>query len=257
MVKVPVPNSEIPDQWMDITDEGMVNDILLQRTKDSLLASANSPVALGLLADLVGEDAEKEAADEIIEGIFDMSIIERMHIPDKAETVAFLSALIRPPSKNGETMIDCESAISSDDYMLIFSKTPDKTVCGPSGITMSHWKAACYDPDIAAIHAIFMDIPFQYGFSFPQWQRSIHVLLQKLDQPYANSFRNIQLYEGDLNGALKLLLGRQLMRHADEHQINSDETYEGGKGRNCHELLSRLQYTSEYSRIMRTPMGLP
>jgi len=256
MVKVPVPNSEIPDQWMDITEEGMVNDILLQRTKHSLLASANSPFALGPLADLVGEDAEKEAADSIIEGTFDMRIIEGMNIPDKAETVAFLSALLRPSSKNGEPMIDCESDISTADYMLIFSKTPDKTACGPSGITMSHWKAACYDPDIAAIHAIFMDMPFRYGFSFPRWQRSIHVLLQKLDQPYANSFRNIQLYEGDFNGALKLLLGRRLMRHADEHQINSDETYGGRKGRNCHELLSRLQYTSEYSRIMRTPMGL-
>jgi len=63
-----------------------------------------------------------------------MSIIEGMNIPDKAETVAFLSALIRPPSKNGETMIDCESAISPEENMLIFSKTPDKTACGPAAL---------------------------------------------------------------------------------------------------------------------------
>ena len=100
---------------MDITDEGMVNDILLQRTKHSLLASANSPFAIGPLADLVGEDAENEAADKIIEGTFDMSIIDGMNIPDKAETVAFLSSLIRPPSMNGEITIDCESSISSED----------------------------------------------------------------------------------------------------------------------------------------------
>ena len=64
------------------------------------------------------------------------------------------------------------------------------------------------------------------------------------------------MYEGDFNGALKLLLGRRLMRHADEHQINSDETYGGRKGRNCHELLARIQYTSEYSRIMRKHTAL-
>ena len=39
IVKVPVPNSEIPDQWMDITDEGMVNDILLQRNQTFLIES--------------------------------------------------------------------------------------------------------------------------------------------------------------------------------------------------------------------------
>ena len=64
------------------------------------------------------------------------------------------------------------------------------------------------------------------------------------------------MYEGDFNGALKLILGRRLMRHADEHQINSDETYGGTKHRNCHELLSRLQYTTEYSRILRQPSSV-
>ena len=127
MVKVPVPNSELLDQWMDINDEAMVNDILLERTKHSLLASTNSPFAIGPLAALVGEDAETDAAHEIINSTFDMSIIDEMDIPDKAETVAFLSSLMRPPSKNGETMIDCESSISTEDYMQILSKTPDKT----------------------------------------------------------------------------------------------------------------------------------
>ena len=35
-----------------------------------------------------------------------------------------------------------------------------------------------------------------------------------------------------------------------------DETYGGTKHRNCHELLSRLQYTTEYSRILRQPSSV-
>ena len=52
-----------------------------------------------------------------------------------------------------------------------------------------------------------------------------------------------------------LLHGRRLMRHADKHQINSDETYGGRKHRNCHDVLTRIQYTLEYSRIMRKPIA--
>jgi len=204
----------------------------------------------------VWEDAETDEANEIINGRFDMSNIEAMDIPDKAESVAFLEALQRPTSHDGTPMPDCDCSISATDYMHIFSKTPEKTSCGPSGVTMSHWKAACYDTEIAEVQAIFMDITFNNGILLPRWAQAIHCMLQKKPEPFANSFRNIQLNEGDLNGALKLILGRRLMRHADEHQSNSDETYGGRKGRNCHELLARIQYTSEYSRIMRKQTAL-
>ena len=117
--------------------------------------------------------------------------------------------------------------LSTSDYTRkIFSKTPEKTARGPSGIKMSHWKAACYDPDIAAVQTLFMDIPFNHGFSLKRWEQSIHCILQKKTEAYANSFRNIQLYQGDFNGALKLIHGRRLMRHADEHQINSTKLME-------------------------------
>jgi len=130
MVKVPQPHSENIDAWMEIHDEQMVNDILLQHTKHSLIASAHSPFPQGPLADLVGEDAETDEADEIIDGTFDMSKIEAMNIPDKVESVAFLEALQRPSSHDGTPMPDCDCSISATDYMHIFSKTPEKTSCG-------------------------------------------------------------------------------------------------------------------------------
>ena len=78
MVKVPEPNWELIDAWMEINDEHTVNSILLQRTKHSLLASANSPFAQGPLAALIGEDAETDEAKAISNGTFDMSILESM-----------------------------------------------------------------------------------------------------------------------------------------------------------------------------------
>jgi len=133
------PHSENIDLWIEIHEEQMVNDILLQFTKHSLLASAHSPFAHGPLADLVGEDTETDEADEIINGTFDMIKIEAMDIPDKEESVAFLEALQRPTSHDGAPMPDCDCSISATDYMHIFSKTPEKISCG---VTMSHWKAA-------------------------------------------------------------------------------------------------------------------
>jgi len=85
-----------------------------------------------------------------------------------------------------------------------------------------------------------MDTPFKSGILVPRWAQAIHCMLQKKPEPFANCFRNIQLYEGDFSGALKLIVGRRLMRHANEHQSNSDETYGGRKGRKCHELLAPI-----------------
>jgi hypothetical protein len=59
-----------------------------------------------------------------------------------------------------------------------------------------------------------------------------------------------------MNGALQLLFGQRQMKYMELHNLNSDATYGGRKGKGCHQALNRIQYTTLYSRTMRQPLGL-
>ena len=94
-----------------------------------------------------------------------------------------------------------------EEYKATFSKTRESTACGPSGLHMSHWKAALERDEIMRVHAFFIWSAFQFGFSYPRWEVSWHCMLQKKDYPFSQKMRIIQLFEGDFNGALKYLMG--------------------------------------------------
>ena len=81
-------------------------------------------------------------------------------------------------------------------------------------------------------------------------------MLMKDELPFIHQLRIIQLFEGDMNGALQLLFRKRQMKYMEQHKLNSDATYRGRKGKGRHQALNRIQYTMLYSRTMRQPMGL-
>ena len=46
-----------------------------------------------------------------------------------------------------------EWKFGSDKYRKLFNKTKETTSCGPSGLHMSHWKAATESDELTFIHA--------------------------------------------------------------------------------------------------------
>ena len=46
------------------------------------------------------------------------------------------------------------------------------------------------------------------------------------------------------------------MYFRDKYGLNTEATYGGRKHKSCHQALSRIQYTAEYSRLTRIPIGL-
>ena len=98
--------------------------------------------------------------------------------------------------------------ISGSDFRNIFQKTKEFTSSSPLGIHIDHYKLATQSKYLSDIHATFMSLPFQYGFSLKRWQKSTHVMLPKMNKPYIHKLRIIQLFEGDFNAALKILYAR-------------------------------------------------
>jgi hypothetical protein len=118
---------------------------------------------------------------------------------------------------------------------------------------MSYWKACAEDDDIATVQAFFIEKAFQFGFSYPRWQISLHCMLKKDDKPYIHRLRIIQLFEGDFNGALKFLLGRLLMYHIVKSKQCSPQAFGSIPGRTAHEALLTLQLVYDNARLTKQP----
>ena len=94
-----------------------------------------------------------------------------------------------------------------------------------------------------------MYLPFHYWFTLDIWLHSLHCMFLKKDKPYIDKLRIIQLIEADFNAALKILLSRRLMRHADGMVINSTQTHGGRQGRSTYDAMLISQLSNDITRL--------
>ena len=238
-ILVPIPHSEKVDSWLPITNPEDIHHIIMNTNRNSLLKSAHSPFAEGPLFDAVGDHANLPGADKLLDGSFDPSQLgeDFWSSQDSDIMLEFLKNLQRKTDKKGVYIKDMEWSFNTEDYKNVFSKVPERTGCGPSGLTMNFWKAACYDEDLCALNAKMIELPLKYGRPLKRWMQSIHIMLPKEVLPYAHRMRIIQKLEGDFNAAMKYTIGRQFMQHMYKHKLNSDATYGGLRNKNCHQML--------------------
>jgi len=121
-------------------------------------------------------------------------------------------------------------------------------------MTMSLWKALILNDTLCTIYAKLIELPFRYGFSYPRWEKSVQVMLQKRSLPYLSKLRIIELFELDLNAFHKLVLGRAYPKYEKKHSLNHPESYVAVKGMSAHGALNSVQLAMEHSRVTRIPM---
>ena len=253
---VPIPHTTNREAHTRVTDEKAIEAILLRRNKTKLSEAVISPFCKGPLADMIDENGRCGVSTNIIEGKFDIAIIDGMDIKHKQILKMLVQELARKRDGNGNMVNDVDTTITTKDFQDMFKKKNELTSCGPRGIIMPHWKMIAENEHLSTIQAWLMEAPFRYGFTYIEWEISVHCMLMKDDLPFYHRLRIIQLFEGDMNGALQLIFGKRQMQYMDIHNLNSDATYGGRKGKGCHQALNRIQYTTLYSRTMRQPMGL-
>ena len=79
-------------------------------------------------------------------------------------------------------------------------------------------------------------------------------MLQKKHQPFCSKLRIIQLFEADLNAALKILLGRRLMHTSEKFEINTNETHGSLPGRTTHDALLTARLAADNARLLKHSM---
>ena len=244
------PGSEVNDdddpshRWVEVMDPDKVFEITLQTNARNLMRSNQAISAEGPFKDRLGFQAENEVfIQDLLNGKIDAAEISQSY-PDVAEELEeFLKASANTNRK------DMSWSFDVDEYQQLFKKTRESTACGPSGLHMSHWKVAALDDELSAINAFFMWASFYLGFVYDRWLISWHCMLLKKRHPYVNKLRIIQLFEGDFNGMLKFLLGRQLMRHMVQTDQIDVTTFGSIPGRDAKEAMKLLDMVYSNHRL--------
>ena len=132
-------------------------------------------------------------------GVFNAEYLRETRRSDIDTLMAFIKRMERPKDNEGNTVKDMEWSYGPEEYRASFSRKSEDTSCGPSGLHMSHWIAACEDDDICQLHANFIETAFRIGLPYERWLISYHAMIQKKDRAWANAMRIVQLLEGDYN----------------------------------------------------------
>ena len=240
---------------MQVEDPTEIFNILLRQNFRQLKKSKNSIFTKGKLREKIGWNAEKEYVNELLTGISKETIREEY---EKTGTITqyFIEACKKPITNDNKEIESMEWEYGIEEYKSTFSKTSEETACGPSGLHMSHWKIALEREALMRVHSFYIWAAFNMGFSYDRWEVSWHCMLQKKDKPFAQKLRIIQLFEGDMNGALKYFMGRMLMRYATSKGILDSEAYGSRLGKTSIEAIMNLHLIFDNHRIWKKNMAM-
>ena len=242
--------------YTKITDSNQMFNFLLQRNFKHLMQSKESMFTNGPLLEKCGWTGEEEGMEELLQGLLDVNELSKEYPQYGKEGLEFLKALRYKKNEEGKEVQPFSWKFGVDEYLQVFNKTKESTACGPSGIHMSHWKAACERKEIARVHAFFMWAAFEIGFTYERWEQSWHCMIKKLKHPLLPKLRIVQLFEGDFNAGLKYLIGRKMMTHMNKNGLHDNETFGSRTGKTAPEALMNLQLLFDHNRMWKLPIAI-
>ena len=260
MIPAPVTGykNDVKDKrlYTSINDSTTMFNLLLKRNFKHLMQSQDSMFTNGPILDMCGWYGEGEGMEILLRGLDDVDNIKKDYPQYGEEGAAFIKALRNVKDEEGRDVEPFSWKFGVDEYMAVFNKTKESTACGPSGLHMSHWKAACERKEIARVHAFFLWAAFEVGFTYERWEQSWHCMIKKLKDPLLPKLRIVQLFEGDFNAGLKYLVGKKLMSHMNKKKIHDPETFGSRSGKTAPEALLNLQLLFDHQRTWRKPIAI-
>ena len=240
-------NDDNNGNWTEERDPEEIFELILNQNATMLTRSRNGIMATGPLEQAVGHDTENEDFNtKLLQGKLSVTQYAQSYPTYQEEAEEFLRQLQHDPKSS-----KMEWKFGVDEYKELFSRTKEDTSCGPSGLHMSHWKAALQRDEIIEVHSTLIWAAFSLGYSYERWTMSFHSMLKKKEKPYINKLRIIQIFEGDMNGALKYLFGRKLMRKMVSDGILDENTYGSIPGKDSLEAMKVLQELYDNHRILK------
>ena len=197
--------------------------------------TTNTPCMQGKLVEDLRYDALTEAGRKILDGTYECPPNTNQYTKEFIQQLQMIPYQYdRPP----------EAYVSQKLFKEGWKKIKEATSAGISGLHFGHMKTAAMDNGLADFESALSTIPYATGFSPPQWQYGIMVMLQKKAKvELVNQMRTIVLTEADFNFNNKVL-GRMTLQMAEEAKAIPKEQYGSRKGHSAidHAINKRLLY---------------
>lgn len=148
---VPTPITNIQPKSTHVTNEKIkctiydpkeIFNVLLRQNFRHLRKSQDYIFTTGKLAEEMGDDMENEIVDQILMGMDISQDIITAHSEYDYRFEHFIKSMKRANDPTGKEVRNYKWNFGVEEYKEVFGKTKETTACGPSGLHMSHWKAA-------------------------------------------------------------------------------------------------------------------
>jgi len=252
------PNEAVPRIPLLVKDE--IEEVLVPHTMQRFRqpATDRTPFAIGERQKRLGRNCDSRDARDIINGIYNWKLDELTE-----EARQWLHHLKRHPHVPASHMID--TSISTEQWIQGWSKMRESTASAPGG-HFGHYKTAAaiarlppehddHFPELAAIYATLVSLPLKHGFAPSEWKTCVDAILEKLPgRPLIEKLRVIMLFDAQFNFALKLVFGRRMIFHAEDHGVLGHANHGGRPGRQVHDALLEKTLMFEHARLTRTSL---
>ena len=210
-VEVPIHDSdgEIVG-WRSVTAREELFNTLLTRNIKHFSQAKDTPFVNGALGQLLNPFEQNHFSESILQGTVDIS-----HLSLSAPIQACIHEMQSPPGEDCSNPVD--DSISPEDFAAGSKQLSEDLSSSPSGRHLGHYKAILGEPDLCAMYATIITVPFQHGFTIHRWTSAIQVMIKKNKGCVRiDKLQVIQLLEADLNMALQIIFGRRLIHRAED-----------------------------------------
>ena len=245
MTKISLLNHQ--GEWEETTDKQRIEKGCATENASKYRQTEATPCMTGQLARDLGYLGNTDSAQNILDGTY---------IPPQGTnryTEEFLQQLKYDPKAFNEPPT---ATLPTRDYVSGWKKKKEFTSAGKSGWTFSHSKTCALDQHSADFEATMAHIPYITGYTPNEWQVGVDIMIyKKINLDRVDKLRTIVLKEADANfndGRL----GRDMMNHAEKHNMIAREQYGSRKGHTSidHAVNKRLSY--DLMRMFRSPGAL-
>jgi hypothetical protein len=234
-------------EWEEVTDKRQIEEGCAQENSSKYRQTETTPCMRGQLVSDLGYLGNTVASQQILDGNY-------IPPPEANQyTREYLQQLQYHQQAHNDPPV---AIIPTTDYISGWKKKNEFTSAGKSGWTFSHSKTCALHKNTAEFEATMAHIPYITGYAPEEWKVGVDIMIyKKANLDRVDKLRTIVLKEADANfndGRL----GREMMIHAENHNMIAREQYGSRKGHSSidHAINKRLSY--DILRLNRAPGAL-
>ena len=254
-VEVPIGPGDWEDgewtgEWATRTDRAGMEQGCLAENDRRFRQASDTDLLQPRVVDILGPTGTSAASQSLLE-TGDPRMVEDLISPEAA---LYLSAHRRPSVLVASTPFRLDFRTPS--YTASWQRMDEFTSSGPSGLHFGHFIANSHSPLFGSVDAALARIPALTGYLPLRWQQGLNVMLEKKPGvTKVSKLRTILLYEADFNHNNKLM-GRAMMRYAEQNQLLAPEQYGSRRGHSAiYQCLNKV-LTFDLLRQTKRPGAL-